>query len=180
VPPSRRTWRHGHLESKAAPGTRSEEKEPVVKVFIVGISGAVGGLLAEDLTRRGDVVSGLVRRDDQRADLASRNVEARVGDIGALTADALVPMLSRVDAVVHTAGSNGGSRDVTDAADGEGVLKALEATRRAGVTRFALVSVLPEAWRETACSTHASRSTAGAVVRPPAGRPGGTPAPPRR
>jgi uncharacterized protein YbjT (DUF2867 family) len=119
-----------------------------VRVFIIGITGAVGGLLAEDLTARGDVVSGLVRREAQRADLASRDVEARVGDIGALTTDALASLLGGVDAVVYAAGSNGGTRDVTDAVDGEGVVKALEAARLAGVTRFVLVSVLPEAWRE--------------------------------
>jgi uncharacterized protein YbjT (DUF2867 family) len=119
-----------------------------VRVFVIGISGAVGGLLAADLTGRGDVVSGLVRRDDQRAGLAARGVEAHVGDIGALTADRLAPVLGGADALVYTAGSNAGSRAVTDAVDGEGVLTALEAARRAGVPRFVLVSVLPEAWRE--------------------------------
>ncbi|TYP89019.1 NAD(P)H-binding protein [Blastococcus xanthinilyticus] len=119
-----------------------------MRVFIIGISGAVGGLLTRDLTGRGDVVSGLVRRDEQRAELATRDVEVRVGDIGVLTAESLAAMLGGVDAVVYTAGSNGGRRDVTDAVDGEGVVTALEATRLAGVRRFALVSVLPEAWRE--------------------------------
>ena len=119
-----------------------------MRVFVIGISGAVGGLLAADLTGRGDVVSGLVRRDDQRAGLAARGVEAHVGDIGALTADRLAPVLGGADALVYTAGSNAGSRAVTDAVDGEGVLTALEAARRAGVPRFVLVSVLPEAWRE--------------------------------
>ncbi len=119
-----------------------------MRVFVIGISGAVGGLLAADLTGRGDVVSGLVRRDDQRAGLAARGVEAHVGDIGTLTADRLAPVLGGADAVVYTAGSNGGSREVTDAVDGEGVVAALEAARLAGVRRFALVSVLPEAWRE--------------------------------
>ena len=119
-----------------------------MKMFVIGISGAVGGLLATNLTGRGDVVSGLVRREDQRPDLAARGVEVRVGDIGAMTADRLASVLGGVDAVVYTAGSNGGSREVTDAVDGEGVVTALEATRLAGVRRFALVSVLPEAWRE--------------------------------
>jgi hypothetical protein len=49
---------------------------------------------------------------------------------------------------VYTAGSNGGSRTVPDAVDGEGVVTALEAASRAGVRRFILVRVLPEAWRE--------------------------------
>src|SRR3712207_3836685 len=65
-----------------------------------------------------------------------------------MPAESLASMLGGVDALVYSAGSNGGTRAVTDAVDGEGVLKALEAARRARVTRFALVSVLPEAWRE--------------------------------
>lgn len=119
-----------------------------MRVFVIGISGAIGALLAKDLTSRGDVVSGLVRRADQRADLAAHGIDVRVGDIGSLSAESLASMLSGVDAVVFTAGSNGRSRDVTDAVDGEGVLTALEAARRAHVKRFTLVSVLPEAWRE--------------------------------
>ena len=119
-----------------------------LEVFIIGISGAVGALLAHDLTGRGDGVSGLVRREDQRADLARRRVEAHVGDIGDMDVEALALLLSGCDALVYTAGSNGGSRTVTDAVDGEGVVTALEAASRAGVTRFILVSVLPEAWRE--------------------------------
>ncbi len=119
-----------------------------MKVLIIGISGAIGGLLASALTGRGDAVSGLVRREDQRAALTSRGSEAHVGQIGAMTPQSLAAVLRGVDAVVYTAGSNGGSREVTDAVDGEGVVTALDAARLAGVTRFVLVSVLPEAWRE--------------------------------
>lgn len=119
-----------------------------MRVFIIGISGSVGGLLAADLAGRGDVVSGLVRREDQRAGLAARGVAAHVGSIGDITVDALVALIRGVDAVVFSAGSNGGSRAVTDAVDGAGVVTALEAGRLAGVRRFALLSVLPEAWRE--------------------------------
>lgn len=118
-----------------------------MKVFILGISGAVGGLLARNLVGRGDDVSGLVRRNEQRADLSTRGVDARVGEIADMTADSLTHMLSGIDAVVYTAGSNGGAREVTAAIDGEGVVTALEATRLASVNRFALVSVLPEAGR---------------------------------
>ncbi|MDP9843503.1 NAD(P)H-binding protein [Streptosporangium lutulentum] len=118
-----------------------------MKVFIIGVSGAVGGLLARNLTGRGDDVSGLVRHDEQRANLSARGVDARVGELADMTADSLASMLNGIDAVVYTAGSNGGAKEVTSAIDGEGVVKALEATRRAGVNRFVLVSVLPEAGR---------------------------------
>lgn len=118
-----------------------------MKVFIIGVSGAIGRLLARYLIDRGDEVSGLVRRDAQRADLTTRGVAARVGELADLTTESLASMLGGIDAVVYSAGSNGGARDVTATIDGEGAVKALEATRLAGVDRFALVSVLPEAGR---------------------------------
>ena len=118
-----------------------------MKVFIIGVSGAVGGLLARNLIDRGDDVAGLVRREEQRTDLSAQGVEAHVAQLADLTADSLAPMLTGADVVVYTAGSNGGKREVTAAIDGEGVVKALEAARLAGVSRFVLVSVLPEAGR---------------------------------
>ena len=118
-----------------------------MKVFIIGVTGAVGGLLAQNLIDRGDEVSGLVRREQQRAELAARGVEASVGNLASLSADDLASLLTRMDAVVYTAGSNAGARDVTVAIDGEGVVTALDAASLAGVRRFVLVSVLPEAGR---------------------------------
>ncbi|MDL5350922.1 NAD(P)H-binding protein [Microbacterium sp. zg-YB36] len=118
-----------------------------MRVFIIGVSGAIGGLLAQELLDRGDHVSGVVRREQQRAALAARGVDASVGELGSLSADDLASLLTGMDAVVYTAGSNGGARDVTVAIDGEGVVTALDAASLAGVRRFALVSVLPEAGR---------------------------------
>ncbi|SBU98245.1 Uncharacterized conserved protein YbjT, contains NAD(P)-binding and DUF2867 domains [Streptomyces sp. Ncost-T6T-1] len=120
----------------------------MLDVFIIGVTGGVGDLLAQKLARRGDTVRGLVRRDDQRAELASRGVKARVGDLATMTVEALASMLEGADVVVFSAGSNGGDREVTKAIDGDGVAKAIDAARLAGVERFALVSVLPESWRE--------------------------------
>ena len=37
-----------------------------MRVFIIGVSGAIGGLLAQELIDRGDHVSGLVRREQHR------------------------------------------------------------------------------------------------------------------
>ena len=118
-----------------------------MRVFIIGVSGSVGRLLARNLTDRGDIVSGLVRNDDQRVELSALGADVHVGELADLTAESLAPMLSGFDAIVYAAGSNGGAREVTAAIDGEGVVAALEASRLAGVDRFALLSVLPEAGR---------------------------------
>ncbi|MFI6039161.1 NAD(P)-binding oxidoreductase [Streptomyces sp. NPDC051315] len=117
-------------------------------VFIIGITGGIGGLLAQKLRSRGDAVHGLVRRDDQQAELATLGVNARVGDLSSMTVDQLAAAFGDMDVIVFSAGSNGGSKEVTKAIDGDGVVKALEAARLAGVKRFVLVSVLPESWRE--------------------------------
>lgn len=117
-------------------------------VFIIGITGAVGGLLARELRARGDRVRGLVRREEQRAALARDDVDATVGDLAAMSEESLASALEGADVVVFAAGSNGEGMDVTTAIDGEGVAKATAATRRAGIERLALVSVLPESWRE--------------------------------
>ena len=119
-----------------------------MNVFIIGITGKVGDLLAQELLSRGDSVHGLVRREEQRAKLATRGVHAVVGELADMSVDVLAAAFGNVDAIVFSAGSNGGDREVTKAIDGEGVAKAIEAARRAQVDRLALVSVLPESWRE--------------------------------
>ncbi|MGM1018530.1 MAG: NAD(P)H-binding protein [Actinomycetota bacterium] len=119
-----------------------------MKVFIIGVSGAVGSRLARILTARGDEVSGLVRTAEQRDQLATEGVDAYVGSLSELSSRLLTPLLIGVEVLVFAAGSNGGAREITDAIDGVGVLTALEASRRARVARFVSVSVLPEAARE--------------------------------
>jgi uncharacterized protein YbjT (DUF2867 family) len=119
-----------------------------VDVFIIGVTGGIGGLLAQKLRSRGDAVHGLVRREDQQAELATRGVNAHVGDLSSMTAEQLAAGFGDVDVIVFSAGSNGGSTEVTAAIDGDGVVRAIKAARLAGVERFVLVSVLPESWRE--------------------------------
>ncbi|KOG63419.1 NAD-dependent dehydratase [Streptomyces antibioticus] len=115
---------------------------------MIGITGGIGDLLARKLRSRGDTVRGLVRRDDQQAALAAQGVQATVGDLAGMTVEELAVAFGGVDVIVFSAGSNGGSREVTKAIDGDGVVKAIDAARLAGVERFVLVSVLPESWRE--------------------------------
>ena len=80
-----------------------------------------------------------MRREEQRADLVARGINVVVVDLASLTVEELAVAFGNADAIVFSSGSNGGSIETT---------KAIEATRRAGVERFALVSVLPESWRE--------------------------------
>lgn len=119
-----------------------------MRVFIIGISGAIGGQLADRLRTRGTEVRGLVRTQAQQAHLRVRGHEVAVGDIVMMGVSDLATAVAGSDVIVYTAGSNGGGREVTKAVDGDGVVKALAAAGRAGVGRFILVSVFPESWRE--------------------------------
>lgn len=119
-----------------------------MKVFIIGITGGVGGLLAAELQSRGDHVSGLVRLGHHHASLTAQGMTPALGSLAELSEADLAEMIREADAIVFAAGSNGGSPEVTKAIDGEGVEKAIRAAHLAGVSRFLLVSVLPESWRE--------------------------------
>ncbi|MDO0929665.1 NAD(P)H-binding protein [Streptomyces sp. TG1A-8] len=119
-----------------------------MKTFIIGIAGGVGSLLARELIARGDDVSGLVRRPEQQEALGGTGVRGELGDLTEISAAELAKLIGPADALVFSAGAGGTGKEATTAIDGDGVVKAIEAARFAGVTRFALVSVFPEAWRE--------------------------------
>ncbi|WP_211147001.1 NAD(P)H-binding protein [Paenibacillus dokdonensis] len=91
-----------------------------MNVFIIGITGNIGGLLAQRLISKGDSVHGLVRRNEQQADLAERGVNTAVGDFANMTVDMLADVFGNVDAIVFSAGSNGGKMEVTKSIDGDG------------------------------------------------------------
>lgn len=89
-----------------------------------------------------------MRQAEQRVDLAARGIDAVVGDLANMTTEELAMAFNDTDAVVFTAGSNGGRVEITRAIDDDGVAKAIKASQQARVHRLALVSVLPESWRE--------------------------------
>jgi len=95
-------------------------RSTAMAVFIVGITGRVGGLLAQELLARGDTVRGLVRRDGQRAALAARGLDAAVADLGTASVNALAAAFAGADAVVFSAGSNAGGTEATRAVDDQG------------------------------------------------------------
>ena len=119
-----------------------------VRVFIFGISGAVGGRVARELAARGDEVAGLVRTAEQQSALRAPHMAVSAGDLALATVEDLSAHVTGSDAIVYSAGSNGGKPDVTDAIDAEALARSVEAARRAEVRRFILVSVFPESWRE--------------------------------
>ncbi|ORE93326.1 SDR family oxidoreductase [Aurantimonas sp. 22II-16-19i] len=120
-----------------------------MKVFIIGIAGGVGRRVAALLAEAGDEPTGLVRRPEQAEALGAKGIRTAPGDLVAMSVDQLAEAMRGCDAVVFSAGAGGKENDeATTRIDGDGPGKLAAAAKIAGVHRFILVSVFPEAWRE--------------------------------
>lgn len=120
-----------------------------MKTFVIGIGGGVGRRVAEQLSAAGQQVTGLVRRQEQVEELTASGISTTFGDLVEMSVDELAGALRGNDAIVFSAGAGGkDGDDATTRIDGDGPGKLSAAARQAGVKRFVLVSVFPEAWRE--------------------------------
>ncbi|AZH82171.1 NAD-dependent dehydratase [Plantibacter sp. PA-3-X8] len=120
---------------------------PTTRVFIFGITGRVGRLLATRLRARGVVVSGLTRSSLPAPALAN-GVTTVTGELGVATTEEITAMISDWDVIVFAAGSNAGPQSVTDDIDDAALQRVSEAVTASPGKRLILLSVMPEAWRE--------------------------------
>ncbi|MDI9900490.1 NAD(P)H-binding protein [Rhodococcus sp. IEGM 1409] len=118
-----------------------------MKVFQIGAAGGVGRRLTQLLTARGDSVTGMHRGPAQGETVRKAGGTPVIGDLIADSVDDLAQKMRGHDAVVFTAGAHGTGMDKTTLIDGKGLEKAADAAAAAGVSRFILVSVFPDALR---------------------------------
>jgi uncharacterized protein YbjT (DUF2867 family) len=120
-----------------------------MRAFIIGITGGTGSRLARQLQMRGDDVGGLYRRREQWERLAELGLRGTLGDLQEMSERALADSMRGNDVVIYSAGATDIDSDSSiDAVDGDGVARSSAAARRAGIQRFMLVSVFPEAGRD--------------------------------
>lgn len=116
-----------------------------MKVFVVGAAGRVGAETVKKLAENGHQVSAADIRIDAIAE--AENVTAVKYDLHD-SASYLSRSIKGHDAVIYTAGANEEKEMLQ--IDAFGVVKTAEAARKAGVTRFILVSakwaMYPELW----------------------------------
>lgn len=117
-------------------------------VFIIGAAGKVGRRLVDRLVQRGVSPLALFRKPEQEALLSAAGAQAVRGDLAALTTSELADLMKGSDTIVFSAGAGGAGVELTQAIDGEGLTKAVDAATIAGVRRFLLVSVFPDALRD--------------------------------
>jgi uncharacterized protein YbjT (DUF2867 family) len=118
------------------------------KVFIIGAAGKVGRRLCRQLLERGHQVTALHRKPEQSDDLTRLGATPVSGSMLDLDAAELAKLMSGSDAIVFTAGAGGAGIELTNAIDGRGLELATEAAAIAGIRRFILVSVFPDALRD--------------------------------
>ncbi|MFJ1610873.1 NAD(P)H-binding protein [Streptomyces sp. NPDC088253] len=119
-----------------------------MKVFQIGAAGGVGRRLTQLLTARGDFVTGMHRGPAQGETVRAAGGTPVVGDLIADSVEDLAGKMRGHDAVVFSAGAHGTGQDKTTLIDGRGLQKAADAAALAGVARFVLVSVFPDALRD--------------------------------
>jgi uncharacterized protein YbjT (DUF2867 family) len=112
-----------------------------MRIVIAGAHGQVARRLGRLLSRRGDVVVGLIRNPDHRADLEDDGMQPVVLDLETASVDDVADVATGADAVVFAAGAGPGSgperKHTVD--HGAAVLLA-DAAERAGVRPYLLVS----------------------------------------
>ena len=108
-------------------------------VVVVGGHGKIGLRLLRLLAERGDRARGVIRKPEQAADLEAAGAEPVIADIEQL--DDLSPYVEGADAVVFAAGAGPGSGpERKRTVDLGGVVKLIEAAKKAGTRRYLLVS----------------------------------------
>ena len=111
------------------------------KVLLVGATGQVGRLVADELLKQGKEVHALVRPHSNADALISKGVSITRGDM--MDPASLVKAMSGMDAVVTTAaGYTQHSKGDTVDIDTIGNRNLAEAAKKTGIKRFVLTSIL--------------------------------------
>lgn len=119
-----------------------------MKVFLIGAAGGIGRRLCSLLSERGDEVTGMHRGAEQAEIIAEYGATPLQGDLISDYTETLAERIRGHDAVVFSAGAHGTGMNQTTLIDGMGLEKAADAAAEAGVPRFVLVSVFPDAGRD--------------------------------
>ena len=118
------------------------------KVFIVGGAGKVARPLAAKLAERGHTPVSLYRKPEQREELEALGATPVMGDLASLSENDLADLMKTSDVAIFSAGAGGAGMEITNAIDGRGLEKSVEAAKLAGIKRFLLVSAFPDAGRD--------------------------------
>ncbi|MCC5939972.1 MAG: SDR family oxidoreductase [Balneolaceae bacterium] len=112
-----------------------------MKITIAGASGQIAKLLHPKLIAKGHTVRGIIRKQEQAAELEEMGVEPVIADIETL--DDLSEAAGRVDAVLFAAGAGPGSgAERKWTVDRDGAIKLIDACHKNGIKRYVMISAM--------------------------------------
>ncbi|MCA9275649.1 MAG: SDR family oxidoreductase [Phycisphaerales bacterium] len=106
-----------------------------MQVFIAGATGQVGRIAVAKAIDSGHGVTGMIRREEDRGDLEAIGAKAFMADV--TEPETLDQAIAGHDAVVFAVGSQG---EALEQVDRDGAINLCDATKRAGIDRFVLLS----------------------------------------
>jgi uncharacterized protein YbjT (DUF2867 family) len=112
-----------------------------MKITIAGASGQIARLLHPILIKNGHSVRGIVRTEEQAADLKMMGVEPVIADIEKV--EDLSEVVGPADAVLFAAGAgpgSGASRKWT--VDRDGAIKLIDAAKKNAIKRYLMISAM--------------------------------------
>ncbi|SMX68616.1 MULTISPECIES: SDR family oxidoreductase [unclassified Brevibacterium] len=110
------------------------------RVVILGGHGKIALMAAPKLKEAGYSVDSVIRNPDQTADVEAAGANAVVLDIESADTDKLAELFTGAKAVVFSAGAGGGNPERTRAVDFEAAKRSIDASAKAGVDRYVIVS----------------------------------------
>lgn len=110
------------------------------KVMIFGGHGKVALLATPLLREAGHDVTGVIRKQEQVADVEAAGATARVADLETLDTEAIAELIADQDVLVWSAGAGGGSPERTRAVDYDAAVRTMDAAVKAGIRRYIMVS----------------------------------------
>ncbi|MUV38248.1 Cytosine deaminase [Lentibacillus sp. JNUCC-1] len=112
-----------------------------MKILVVGANGQIGRHLVQSIQNSGEhVARAMVRKEEQVSHFKELGAETAVVDLEG-EIEEIAKAADGVDAVVFTAGSGPKTgKDKTIMVDLDGAVKTIEATKKAGVKRFVIIS----------------------------------------
>lgn len=112
--------------------------------LIFGGSGKCARHMIRMLAAEGHNVYGIIRKPEQKSDIEGLGGKPIIQSIEKSTVDDMAKIITDTKAttVIWSAGAGPGNADRTKAVDNEGAIRSMDATAKAGVKRFIMVSAI--------------------------------------
>lgn len=112
-----------------------------MSILVIGANGGVGAHLVAQLKQNSIDFTAGVRKEEQVTGLENKDVKATLIDVEKDSVDELAEKMKGIEQVVFSVGSGGSTgADKTIIVDLDGAVKAIDASKQAGVDHFVMVS----------------------------------------